>query len=81
MIDEFITKKSERCGIEIKVSEEYFENEGMFQLCQVECPNGCKIHTFNSNRMKWLRELRHFYSAYTVPISPSAAFATLATLF
>jgi len=55
MIDEFITKKSERCGIEIKVSEEYFENEGMFQLCQVECPNSCKIHTFNSNRMKWLR--------------------------
>jgi len=50
-----ITKNCERCGEEVQVPKEYFENENIFKLCQVQCPNGCKTHTFDSHRMKWWR--------------------------
>jgi len=55
MENDFISKNCERCDAEVKVPEDYFEDENIFKLCQVDCPNGCKIHTFDSNRMKWLR--------------------------
>ncbi len=49
------TKICERCGEKVQVPEEYFENENIFKLCQVQCPNSCKIHTFDSLNLKWWR--------------------------
>ena len=50
------TKNCERCGEEVQVPDEYFENENIFKLCQVECVDGCnKVHTFDSYIMRWLR--------------------------
>jgi len=55
MDNEFITKQCERCGAEVKVPREYPEVDYLLKWYQVTCENNCKTHTFNYNRMKWLK--------------------------
>jgi len=55
MENNFITKKCERCGEEVKVPKQYPDTESVIKLYQVTCPNNHKTHTFDYHRMKWLR--------------------------
>ncbi len=63
------TKICERCGEKVQVPEEYFENENIFKLCQVQCPNSCKIHTFDSYVVVLSRYIPVLYiCTYQVPL-------------
>jgi len=55
MENDFITKKCERCGAEIKAPREYPGNDNFLRLIQVTCPNNHKTYTYHYDRMKWLK--------------------------
>ena len=55
MDNNVITKQCERCGAEVKVPREYPKVDYLLKWYQVTCENNCKTHTFNYNRMKWLK--------------------------
>lgn len=54
MENDFITKKCDRCGKELKAPKEYPGNDNFLRLVQVTCPNH-KTYTFDYNTMKCLR--------------------------
>jgi len=55
MENDFITKQCERCDEEIRLPGKYTETSNIAKLCQVNCTNGCKTHTFDFLSMKWWR--------------------------
>lgn len=56
MNQDYVTKKCERCGAEIKAPKEFPGDENdILRLIQVTCPNNHKTHTYDYDLDRWWR--------------------------